>query len=95
MAKIINRGFTNSTGWNNGKIRKSIHLFEPLISTPKIGTKERIKIEIKNRKGKNFINLFFSWIEIARIKNNEMETKIRCLMKKKYNLIRLYVKLRV
>ena len=40
-----------------------------------MGTKARIKIEIKNKKGKNFINLSFSWIEIARIVNNEIENK--------------------
>ena len=80
----MNNGLTNSIGWNIGKRGKSNHLFDPLISTPNTGTKARIKIEIKNKKSKNFINLFFSWIEIARIKNNEIETKIRCLMKKKY-----------
>ena len=80
----MNNGLTNSIGWNLGKREKSINLFEPLTSTPNTGTKARIKIEIKNKKSKNFINLFFSWIEIARIKNNEIETKIRCLMKKKY-----------
>ena len=45
----MNSGFTNSTGWNNGKIGKSSHLFEPLISTPKKGTETRIKTEIKNK----------------------------------------------
>ena len=63
---------------------RSTHLFDPLISTPNIGTKARIKIEIKNRKGKYFISLPFSCNEIAKIKNNEMETNIRCLIKKKY-----------
>ena len=28
--------------------------------------------------------IFFSWIEIVKINNNEIETKIRCLIKKKY-----------
>ena len=80
----MNNGFTSSTGWNIGKIGRSTHLFDPLISTPNIGTKARIKIEIKNRKGKYFISLPFSCNEIAKIKNNEMETNIRCLIKKKY-----------
>ena len=83
--KIMNNGLTNSTGWNFiGRRGKSIHLFDPLISTPNTGTKKRSKIEITNKNSKNFINLFFSWIEIAIIKNSEMETKIRCFIKKKY-----------
>ena len=40
-----------------------------------MGTKARIKIEIKNKKNKNLINLFFSGIEIKSISNNEIETK--------------------
>ena len=79
----MNKGLTNSTGWNNGKIRKSNHLFEPLISTPSTGTKARIKTQIKNKKGKNFIIFFFSWIEIVKINSSEIETKIKCLIKKK------------
>ena len=71
-------------GWNNGKIRKSINRFDPLISTPNTGTKARIKIEIKNKKINNFVNFFFSWIEIVKIKKNEIDTKIKCLIKKKY-----------
>jgi len=40
----IKKGFTNSTGCILGKIIKSIHLLEPFISTPTIGTKnKRIK----------------------------------------------------
>ena len=83
-AKIINNGLTNSMGWNLGmKGSKPIHLLEPLTSMPNIGTKMRSKIEIKNKRVKNFINLFLSWIEIATSKNNDIETKIRCLTKKK------------
>ena len=82
--KTIKNGFTSSIGWNFGKKGKSIHRLDPLISTPKIGIKKRNKMEIKNKNGKYFISLFFSWIEIAKIKNNEIKTKIRCLMKKKY-----------
>ena len=63
---------------------KPIHLFDPLISTPNIGTKKRNKIEIKNKKGRYFITLFFSWVEITISKTSEIETKIRCLIKKKY-----------
>ena len=32
----------------------------------------------------SLINLFFFGIEIIKIKSNETETKIRCLIKKKY-----------
>ena len=35
----IKKGFTNSIGCILGKTNKSIHLFEPLISTPIIGTR--------------------------------------------------------
>ena len=35
----IKNGFTNSIGCILGKTNKSIHLFEPLISTPMIGTR--------------------------------------------------------
>ena len=35
----IKKGFTNSIGCILGKIGKSIHLFEPLISTPIRGTR--------------------------------------------------------
>ena len=39
-AKItIKKGLTNSIGWILGKKIKSNHLFDPLISTPKIWTK--------------------------------------------------------
>ena len=36
---IIKNGFSISIGWNLGKKNKSIHLFDPLTSTPIIGTK--------------------------------------------------------
>ena len=38
---IIKNGFKNSTGWNLGIIGKSNHLFEPLTSTPNIGTSNK------------------------------------------------------
>ena len=79
----INKGLTNSIGWNLGKKGKSSHLFEPLTSTPNIGTKQSNKTEIINKKGSNLINLFFSWIEIKTIKKRERRTNIKCLRKKK------------
>ena len=35
--KIINSGFTNSTGWKFGRKNKLSHLFDPLTSTPNTG----------------------------------------------------------
>jgi len=50
VAKItIRNGFNTSIGWNLGKKNKSIHLFEPFISTPIIGTKNSVIKKIKNR----------------------------------------------
>ena len=46
---IIKNGFKTSIGWNLGKKNKSNHLFEPLTSTPIIGTKKREKKDIKKR----------------------------------------------
>ena len=51
VAKItIKNGFKTSIGWNRGKKNKSIHLFEPLTSTPMNGTKNKEIREIKKRK---------------------------------------------
>ena len=51
IAKIITKnGFKTSMGWNLGKKNKSIHLFEPLTSTPMNGTKNNEIKEIKKRK---------------------------------------------
>ena len=43
----IKNGFNNSIGWNLGKKRSSNHLFDPLTSTPIIGTNDK---EIKQTK---------------------------------------------
>ena len=51
VAKItIKNGFKTSIGWNRGKKNKSIHLFDPLTSTPMNGTKNKKMREIKKRK---------------------------------------------
>ena len=47
---IIKNGFRTSIGWNLGKKNKSIHLLEPLTSTPTNGTKNKEISEIKKRK---------------------------------------------
>ena len=46
---IIKNGFSISIGWNLGKKNKSIHLFDPLTSTPIIGTRNNEVNEIKKR----------------------------------------------
>ena len=46
---IIKNGFNISIGWNLGKKNKSIHLFDPLTSTPIIGTRNNEVNEIKKR----------------------------------------------
>ena len=56
---IIKNGFKTSIGWNLGKKNKSIHLFEPLTSTPINGTKNNEIREIKNRK----IEYLYNWSE--------------------------------
>ena len=46
---IIKNGLRISIGWNLGKKNISIHLLEPLTSTPKIGTKTSVQnINMKN-----------------------------------------------
>ena len=78
---MIKNGFTNSIGWNLGNKYKSIHLFDPLTSTPKNGTKnkntierKKIAVEILNR---------FSWFiaEKVKITPKPKTIKIKCLKK--------------
>ena len=58
VAKIITKnGFRTSIGWNLGKKNKSIHLLDPLISTPMNGTKNKEISEIKKRK----IEYLYNW----------------------------------
>ena len=56
---IIKNGFRTSMGWNLGKNNKSIHLLEPLTSTPMNGTKNKEISEIKKRK----IEYLYNWFE--------------------------------
>ena len=61
LAKItIKNGFKTSIGWNLGKKNKSIHLFEPLTSTPMNCTKINETREMKNRK----IEYLYNWSEL-------------------------------
>ena len=54
---IIKNGFRTSMGWNRGKRNKSIHLLDPLTSTPTNGTKNKEISEIKKRK----IEYLYNW----------------------------------
>ena len=56
---IIKNGFKTSIGWNLGKKNKSIHLLDPLTSTPINGTKNKEISEIKKRK----IEYLYNWFE--------------------------------
>ena len=56
---IIKNGFRTSIGWNLGKKNKSIHLLEPLTSTPMNGTKNKAISEIKKR----IIEYLYNWSE--------------------------------
>ena len=60
VAKIITKnGFRTSIGWNLGKKNKSIHLLDPLTSTPTNGTKNKEISEIEKRK----IEYLYNWSE--------------------------------
>ena len=60
VAKIITKnGFRTSMGWNLGKKNKSIHLLEPLTSTPTNGTKNKETNETKKR----MIEYLYNWSE--------------------------------
>ena len=65
---IIKNGFRTSMGWNLGKKNKSIHLLEPLTSTPINGTKNKEISEIKKR----IIEYLYNWFEF-----NDENIKIR------------------
>ena len=84
----IKKGFINSIGWNLGNgPPTSIHLLEPLISTPIKWTKNKKIKKIINKIKELLKILFFSKKEkINRIKNaNNM--KIKCLIKKSNELV--------
>ena len=78
----MKNGLINSTGCNLKKKMLS-HLLEPLTSTPIKGT----KINKINRNRKSGAIALFSISkrtdEIANIRDNDKNAKIKCLMKKK------------
>ena len=75
-------GFNNSMGWNLGKKNKSIHLFDPLISVPIKGTRNKKNKNIKNNVIEILINEFLfkneKKIIIPKLKN----TNTICFKKK-------------
>ena len=80
--KSMNKGFTSSIGWNLGKNKNWIHLFDPFTSTPIKGTKKRKTIEMIKKGVSSFIIFLFSWIEIKINKKSEIKTKTKCLRNK-------------
>ena len=75
VAKIITKnGFRTSMGWNLGKKNKSIHLLEPLTSTPMNGTKNKDKREIKKRKNEYLYNWSVFKEENIKIRNIPINT---------------------
>jgi len=81
--KIIVKGLTSSIGWNLGKENISIHLFEPFISIPIIGTKTKKNKEMKNKKIDN-LKRYFLFKEEKKIKTiTPMQIYAKCLKKKK------------
>ena len=84
----IKKGFINSIGWNLGNgTPTSIHLFEPLTSTPIKGTKNKKIKKIINKIKEVLKILFFSIKEkINRITNANI-IKIKCLIKKSNELV--------
>ena len=81
--KIIVKGLTNSIGWNLGKKNKSNHLFDPLTSVPRIGTKNKRNKEAKNKKIDN-LKRFFSVSNEKNIKTAiPRRMYVKCLKKKK------------
>ena len=81
LKKIIKKGLTNSIGWNLGNKYKSIHLFDPLTSTPIIGTNNKKTNDNKKTIKDNLKS--FSWFKEERKKITIIpkKIKIRCLKK--------------
>ena len=84
----IKKGFINSIGWNLGNgPATSIHLLDPLTSTPINGTNnKKIKKIINNIKEVLKI-LFFSKKEKINKITNANNIKIECLIKKTNELV--------
>ena len=79
---IIIKGFKSSIGWNLGKNKKSNHLFEPLISTPIIGTNTKKTKKIKKDIIDTRYKFFLSRAEKKIIQKKPIIMKKKCLKKK-------------
>ena len=78
----IKNGFKSSIGWNLGKKIKSIHLLEPFISIPIMGTKIK-KIKHKTNKIFEILIKSFSFNDEKKIiKKTPIPTYKKCLKKK-------------
>jgi|TARA_B110000967_G_C18495014_1_gene368673 hypothetical protein len=64
------KGFKSSIGWNLGKKNKSSHRFEPLTSTPIIGTNNKKIKHVKNKKIETLNKCFCSSAEKNTTKKN-------------------------
>ena len=81
LIKIIRNGLTNSIGWNLGKKYRSIHLFEPLTSTPIIGTKIKNINDKKKNREEYFRSCSFLIKDNTKIIIIPNKIKIKCLKK--------------
>ena len=81
--KTIKKGLRTSIGWNLGKKNKSIHLLDPLTSTPMIGTKTKESNEIKKSIIEYFIKCSFLKEENIKTIKIPIKAYIKCLKKKK------------
>ena len=83
LKNTTKKGLTNSIGWNLGSRYRSIHLLDPLTSTPIRGT----SIKSTTDKPKQIIEILkrFSWSidEKMKIKKTPIHKKIKCLKKKR------------
>ena len=80
---IIKNGFKSSIGWKFGKGEgRSIHLLEPLTSTPINGTKIKHAKKTKNRNSDILKSFVLSIKEIKIKTKNPNIIKIKCLIKK-------------
>ena len=81
--KTIKKGFRTSIGWNLGKKNRSIHLLEPLTSTPIIGTNTNEIKETKKSTIEYLINCSLFKEENIKTINIPITTYTKCLKKKK------------
>ena len=81
LIKMIRNGFTNSIGWNLGRKYRSIHLFEPLTSTPIIGTRIKNINDKKKNREEYFRSCSFLIEDNKKIITIPNKIKTKCLKK--------------